>query len=140
MKTAPAAGSFLTPEDCEAAFYRAFRAGDLDAMAAIWEAAPDILCVHPGRAPLAGRGPVMDSWRDILGATGGVQVRFDCHGRAQSDGLAVHTGLELIGASGGDQAVVTVTNVYGLTGDGWKMRLHHAAPVHRNARRRGPVH
>lgn len=109
-------------------------------MAAIWEAASDILCVHPGRAPLAGREAVMQSWRDILGGTGGVQVRFDCHGRAQSDGLAVHTGLELIGERDADRAMVTVTNVYGLTGDGWKLRLHHAAPVHHNALRRGPVH
>jgi ketosteroid isomerase-like protein len=137
----PARGTpFATAADCEAAFYRAFRRGDLEAMAEIWDASEDVICVHPAALPLSGRNAVMQSWQDILGTSGGVQVRFDCRNRADSDGLAVHAGIEIIGPGDRDPALVTVTNVYALTSAGWKMRGHHAAPVHRAASPRGAVH
>ncbi len=134
------AGPYQTPDACEAAFYDAFRTGDLETMEAVWGPAGKIACVHPGRPPLAGRRAVMQSWADILGATGGVRVRFDCHDRVQAGRLAVHTGLEIIGGTEGDPAVVSVTNVYELTDAGWKMRLHHAGPVHDNRTRNRPLH
>jgi ketosteroid isomerase-like protein len=109
-------------------------------MEAVWGPAGRILCVHPGRPPLAGRRAVMQSWADILGATGGVRIRFECHDRVQAGSLAVHTGLEIIGDPDEDPSLVAVTNVYELTETGWKMRLHHAGPIHGSTVRSGPLH
>ena len=131
---------FASPEECESAFYDAFRQGDLVAMQRIWGADAEIVCIHPARPPLAGRRAVMQSWQDILTATGGVEVRFDCQSRVRADSLAVHMGIEIIGTRDAAPAMVTVTNIYGLTEHGWTMRAHHAAPIHRGAGPRGPVH
>ena len=142
VDTVTAPSRFATPEDCERAFYEAFREGDLDGMEAVWDADTEaaVVCVHPARAPLSGRRAVMQSWSDILTATGGVHVQFDCHSRVQAGGLAVHMGLEVVGASDDNRSLVTVTNVYGLTGSGWKLHAHHAAPIHQGSGPRGPLH
>lgn len=140
MKPAVIVKEFQSPEECEAAFYEAFRAGDLVAMQRIWGAGAEIVCIHPARPPLAGRRAVMQSWEDILGATGGVEVRFDCQNRASADRLAVHIGVETIGTRDSAPALVTVTNIYGLTEQGWKLRAHHAGPIRRGASAPGPVH
>jgi ketosteroid isomerase-like protein len=131
---------FASPEECETAFYDAFRQGDLAAMQRIWGSHAEVVCIHPARPPLAGRRAVMQSWEDILATTGGVEVRFDCQSRVRADSLAVHMGIEIIGTRDSAPAMVTVTNIYGLTEHGWTMRAHHAAPIHRGAGPRGPVH
>ena len=136
----PGQPRYSTPDECESAFYGAFRLGDLDLMDSVWGAKGRILCIHPGRPPLAGRRAVMRSWTEILSATGGVHIRFDCHDRVQAGSLAVHMGLEIVGDENDDQALVTVTNIYELSADGWRMRAHHAAPVHQGAARSGPLH
>lgn len=132
---------YSTPDECEAAFYAAFRSGSLAAMQDAWSGRGEVMCIHPGRPPLSGHRAVMQSWAEILGSTGGVSVRFECHDRIHAGGVAVHTGLEVIGAEAGEPALVTVTNVYELTPAGWRMRLHHAAPVHRGTTGAGaPLH
>jgi len=133
-------GSFASPDACEAAFYEAFRGGDLASMQHIWGLDGEVTCIHPGRPPLAGRRAVLQSWEDILGATGGVEVRFDCQSRVHAEDLAVHIGIEFIGTPERDPALVTVTNIYTLTEQGWKLRAHHGGPIHRGASARGPVH
>lgn len=140
MKPAQTIENFQSPDECEAAFYEAFREGDLVAMQRIWGAGAEIVCIHPARPPLAGRRAVMQSWEDILGATGGVEVCFDCQNRTLADRLAVHIGVETIGTRDNSPALVTVTNIYGLTDQGWKLCAHHAGPIHRGASARGPVH
>lgn len=133
MKAPAKPGHFGTPEECEAAFYEAFRAGDLAAMQRAWSAGPECVCIHPARPPLAGRDAVLKSWESILVNSGGVEVRFECHSRARADRLAVHIGIEFIGPQDKPPALVTVTNIYGLTEQGWKLRVHHAGPIHRDA-------
>jgi len=128
---------FATPDDCEAAFYAAFRKGDAEAMDAVWAADAELMCIHPAQAPIIGRVEVMQSWRQILGNSGGVEVGFDCKQRLRGGPLAAHIGIEVIGAPGNEPALVTVTNVYALTPGGWKMRSHHAGPIHRGVGRSG---
>ena len=130
---------FGSPEECEAAFYDAFRAGDHVAMQYIWSSGADCVCVHPARPPLTGASAVLQSWETILGS-GGVHVRFECQGRVRAERLAVHTGIEIIGPQDEPPALVTVTHIYELTEQGWKLRVHHAGPVHRDAAPRGAVH
>src|SRR5579883_2287878 len=48
------------------AFYAAFNARDMDAMASIWAARAPVACIHPGWNVLIGRDAVLDSWRGIL--------------------------------------------------------------------------
>lgn len=140
MTSSPAPGLFSTPEECEAAFYEAFRGGDLVAMQHVWSEGEECICIHPARPPLAGRNAVLQSWAGILGETGGVEVRFDRQSSAKADRLAVHTGIEIIGTRGEEPALVTVTNIYGFTEQGWKLRAHHAGPIHRDATPRGAMH
>jgi ketosteroid isomerase-like protein len=122
------------------AFYAAFRDGDLAVMEQVWGVDEDVVCIHPGRRPLAGRRAVLESWQVIFGGTGGVKVRFDCQRRMRADDLAVHMGLEVIGGQEGEAVVVTATNVYALTESGWRLCSHHAGPVHRNSPPRGVMH
>jgi ketosteroid isomerase-like protein len=136
----PGPPRYNTPDECESAFYGAFRSGDLELMDSVWVARGRIVCIHPGRPPLAGREAVMRSWTEIFSATGGVHIRFDCHDRVQAGSLAVHLGLEIVGPQTEEPALVTVTNVYELTAGGWRMRVHHTAPIHAGAGRRMPLH
>lgn len=52
--------------DANEAFYRALRAGDLDAMDALWARGRQVSCSHPDGPVIFGRGAVMASWRMIL--------------------------------------------------------------------------
>ncbi|HUF87170.1 MAG TPA: nuclear transport factor 2 family protein [Thermohalobaculum sp.] len=52
--------------DANEAFYRAMRAGDLDAMEALWARGRQVSCTHPDGPAIFGRGAVMASWRMIL--------------------------------------------------------------------------
>ncbi len=52
--------------DANEAFYRAMRAGDLEAMEALWARARQVSCTHPDGPAILGRGAVMASWRLIL--------------------------------------------------------------------------
>jgi ketosteroid isomerase-like protein len=140
VKPTPRPGRFGTAEDCEAAFYAAFRAGDLAAMQRVWGPDAEIVCIHPGRPPLAGRRAVMQSWREIFGSSGGLAVKFDCQRRAAAPSLAVHMGIETITTLNDESGLMAVTNVYGLTEQGWRMLTHHAGPIPRSAGPRAPVH
>lgn len=122
---------FASPDECEAAFYAAFRDGDLGAMKRVWSPEGEIVCIHPARPPLAGHEAVMKTWQEILGNSGGVHVSFDCRSRTHAAELAVHVGIEVISSGENEPAFVSVTNIYGLTAQGWKLRLHHAGPIHR---------
>lgn len=140
MTPPPNPRHFGSPEECEAAFYEAFRAGDLAAMRYIWSSSAECVCIHPARPPLTGASAVLQSWETILGSSGGVDVRFECQSRVRAERLAVHMGIEIIGPKDKPPALVTVTHVYELTEQGWKLRVHHAGPVHRDAAARGAVH
>ena len=46
--------TFSTAQDCEAAFYEALEACDLEAMMEVWAEDEEVVCVHPGGPRLAG--------------------------------------------------------------------------------------
>jgi hypothetical protein len=94
-----------------AAYYRAFSAGDFASMSRIW-ADDDLSCVHPGWMPLVGREPVIESYRAIL--TGPNRVRIACR-----DDTAIVTGdegrvvcIEIVAGS----ALLAATNIYRRVG------------------------
>ena len=107
-----------------AAYYRAFSAGDFAAMSRIW-AEDGVSCVHPGWMPLIGRDSVVDSYRAIL--TGPSRVRI-----AHRDDAAIVTGdegrvlcIEIVEGA----ALLAATNFFRRVGGGWRMVHHQASPI-----------
>ncbi|MCP5142182.1 MAG: nuclear transport factor 2 family protein [Chromatiales bacterium] len=117
-----------TPDAAETAFYAAFEALDLGAMAAVWDA--DAVCVHPGGPLLRGHQAVMQSWTEILGNAEPPRIGFDVLQRTVSGDLAVHLVEERIhpkGKSSTHAAAVIATNTYVRRDGGWKLLAHHAS-------------
>ena len=131
---------FNSAEACQEAFYRAMRDGDSDLMRRAWLQSPETTCIHPGGMPLIGYDAVIKSWITILDGGSGIRVNYEPRSRFAIDRLVIHVGLEGIKVPGDQTVVVSVTNVYELTGEGWKMRLHHGAPVQARAQAARPVH
>ena len=111
-------------EVANAAFYRAFKSGDLTAMARIWSMADGVACLHPGRPPLLGRTAVMESWNAIL-RVGGSPIEFrttaavllGAHG-------GVVSGIEVLGTN-----QLAACNVFRWEDDRWRIVLHQAAGI-----------
>ena len=91
-----------------------------------------IVCIHPGWQPIAGWGPVMNSWERIFKNTfemkftvREIQVIIDA-------GMAVvvtEENLEQRGYDGVIKSQVLATNVYQRAGHEWRLVLHHGSPV-----------
>ena len=128
-----------TAIDAEDEFYRAFAHRDVVAMISLWAADGRAVCVHPGAEAISGHAPIAESWRDILGDDGYFDITHQRLSRLEDGELAVHTGIERIRADD-RSALLTVTNVFRKTGDGWKIFLHHAAPIHNLSTAEGAVH
>ncbi|MBT6277404.1 MAG: SnoaL-like domain-containing protein [Chromatiales bacterium] len=120
----------ISAQAAESIFYTCFENGDLDAMMEIWDATPDIVCVHPMGASLMGVEAVRDSWRQILEGDG--QMKFTTHiiHRFESDNLSVHHLYEEIafGQDFSERSFVIATNIYRRTPQGWRIVAHHGSP------------
>jgi ketosteroid isomerase-like protein len=112
--------------ETNAAFYRAFRERDFEAMDAIWARSNAVACLHPGMDVIVGRDKVMRSWRGILSHENAPRLaesRVEVH--LVGDGAFV-TCLEGVV---GDRPALIATNVFVREGDVWRMVHHHAAPL-----------
>jgi len=122
---------FPTPDDAETAFYEAFERADLPGMMSVWAEANDIVCVHPTGPRLLGFEAVRASWGQIF--AGGSQLRVQTTEVKKFDGqsVAVRSVVEVLSAPGqqGAPQSVLATNVYELGDRGWRMVVHHAAPM-----------
>ncbi len=123
---------FETAQAAEAAFYRAFEHGDLEAMMRVWAEDDAISCIHPMGPQLQGRSAVAQSWKAVFESSG--EMRFhlsECEYTTEA-GLSVHCVHENIRFGDGlaERAVVIATNVYRLTAQGWRLWRHHASPGH----------
>lgn len=124
------------------ALYDAFETGDIDLMGSVWlddESAGQVACVHPGWAPVHGRGAVLRSWSIIMANTAYIQfVLTDVDIRICGDVAVVTCGENMLtgmseessessaGLAGGH---AVTTNVFRRTPSGWRLWLHHASPV-----------
>lgn len=127
-------------DECQAAFYAAMRNGDAEAMRHVWLATAEAVCIHPGSLPLQGFEAVTRSWSSILRNGSGIKVQYEPRSRVGIDRIVIHTGLEVIKTGEDTTVAVTVTNIYELTAEGWKMRLHHGAPVQARPSAPRPLH
>jgi uncharacterized protein (TIGR02246 family) len=114
------------------AFYEAFEAGDLEAMAFLWSHG-EVTCVHPGWAPVAGRKAVMESWEAIFRGTEAITFQLRDVQVYLSGPTAWVILIEEIEAEQRDgekiQAAALTTNVFIQEDESFRMIHHHASPV-----------
>lgn len=120
----------ISPEEAEAAFYKAFERADVVAMMSVWAEDEEIVCVHPGGQRLLGVEAVRESWQQIFAA--GPRMRFSLLNAYSHTSrlLSIRNLYERI-TVGNDlrQHLVLATNVYVLGPSGWRMLMHHASPL-----------
>lgn len=114
-----------------AAFYRAFEAGDPLRMDLLWAGLAGDTCIHPGSEAIVGAMPVQRSWQRLFRAGERLHieltdVRADVLGRVAKVQL-----VENVRAPGDDAlfARVACTNVFVHTPDGWRITLHHGSII-----------
>jgi ketosteroid isomerase-like protein len=118
-----------------AEFYTAFEAADIDRMAALWDEADDVVCVHPGWAAVSGRSRVLRSWSVIMANTPYIQFFLTDVVTRRAVDVAVVTCVEnpltavaeTGGLAGGVQCAAT--NVFRRRGEHWRLWVHHSSPV-----------
>lgn len=104
------------------AFYLAFEGMDYDAMAHLWSAQREIICLHLGWPALIGRDAVLDSWRSILSNPRQGQVSFyNAEAQKLSDDTVAVVCYELAGSN-----VMVATNVFAQEDDSLRMVFHQA--------------
>lgn len=108
--------------EANAEFYRAFRTGDMTAMASLWADDDDILCIHPGHATLAGRGDVLESWFDIL--AGPPEVEAVSPVTLIRGTVGIVACIERIGT-----AHLSATNIFRMDNGEWRMIHHHGSQI-----------
>ncbi len=107
-------------------FYRAFNAGNFDAMSRLWAERAPIACMHPGLPAIVGRTRVMDSWKRILGDS--ADWEMTCRG-ARVHVLGDSAFVTCFEASGDRPAHIAATNVFVLEDGRWRMVHHQAGPL-----------
>ena len=109
-------------------FYAAFEGRNLDAMSAVWEHDPRVVCTHPGWATLRGWGAVAASWFALF--QGPVPIQFiltDVHVAVAGDLAWVSLDENVIGEQLG--STVAALNLFVRAADGWLMVAHHGSAV-----------
>jgi ketosteroid isomerase-like protein len=117
-------------EEANAAFYAAIEIGDLDQLEALWDAADDLVCVHPGAGLLTGRSRVLRSWAAILANVDYIQfVLSDVVVRVSGDTAVVTCTENVLTGDGtalhGGSAIAT--NVFRRRDDRWRLWVHHTS-------------
>ena len=122
------------------AFYAAFEARDIDAMAEVWERTDRATVTHPGWPTLRGWAQVATSWGAIFRHTPYIQFfltdeRIDVHGDTAwvtlAENILQATGPAEEPAQPLHDAAVAAINVFVRTTTGWRMVVHHGSPVGR---------
>ena len=110
------------------AFYRAFEAGDLDAMSEVWAHGEHVVCIHPGWAALRGWAAVSASWFALF--QGGQPMQFiltNLHAQVRGDVGWVTVDENLIAE---DQAgTVAAFNLFERIGGRWQMVAHQGTGI-----------
>lgn len=121
---------FPSPEEAEAAFYKAFQDSNIEAMMTVWSSDEDIICIHPNSPRLQGRALIQESWQQIFASAADVRFEIADAQYIQDALLSIHIVHEYIYPNGDRRRrpPVIATNVYQLTNNGWRMILHHGSP------------
>lgn len=104
-----------------ASFYRAFSAGDAEAMERLWSRESPVSCLHPGWPIVLGRQRVMASWRAILRRPPPVRCREP---RVLPYGhLMLVVCCEII-----ESGMLAASNLFVREDGGWHLVHHQACP------------
>ena len=115
-----------------AAFYSAFEAGDLDAMADVWEHSDRIAVTHPGWPTLRGWPSVAGSWDAIFRNTPYIQfVLTDARVDVEGDSAWVSVTENILQGDDLHDSSVAALNLFVRRPQGWRLVLHHGSPVGR---------
>ena len=108
-------------------FYAAFTAGDFERMEKVWDDKDAYMtCIHPTQAPLYGRDDVMESWKQILGQGGGMEIKADNVRCVLLGTSAIITCFERVNGA----TPLVATNIFAKNSEGrWRMVLHQAGAV-----------
>ena len=120
-----------SPDEVEAVFYEALRAGSVDRLMSVWADEDEIVCIHPGGQRLRGVGAIRSAFEAMFADGGHLDVKIASIHRVDALASAVHHVLETIDVvtpQGVVQAYVLATNVYHKTAQGWRLVVHHASP------------
>jgi len=124
-----------------AAFYAAFEARDLDAMASVWEHSDRVTVTHPGWPTLRGWARVLGSWDAIFSGTPYIQfVLTDEQVQVVGDAAWVTLDENILQATGSPDgggadteelsgSSVAALNVFSREDGSWRMVAHHGSPV-----------
>lgn len=105
------------------AFYAAFAAADMQAMAETWSDRNPVSVVHPGAPAIFGRDAVLRSWHEILDGS----ARFDIAMADPQVSVIGASGLVVCHETVGRHSLIA-TNLFLREGMQWRMVHHHSAP------------
>jgi SnoaL-like domain len=103
-------------------FYRAFAAGDMAAMDALWSPRGEVTCIHPGWQALVERDAVMQSWQAILASPPAVRC-LGARAFVENDRAYVIC-YETVG-----DGMLVATNIFSCEEGTWRMVHHQAGPT-----------
>jgi ketosteroid isomerase-like protein len=119
-----------------AELYAAIELGDADRIAAMWDDADDVVCVHLGWPAVVGRSRVLRSWAVILANTAYIQfVTTGTDVAITGDVAIVSCEYGVLARSDeadtgfGESARIVASNVFRRRALGWRLWSHHASPV-----------
>ena len=121
--------TYKSPDEAEAAFYKAFEQGDLEAMMAVWMD-DQISCIHPMGTLLSGPQSVRNGWQQLFTDFNSMHFQNETQQQTRSQDLSIHVVIENIYLQGdtSPRPPILATNIYRKTDSGWRMIEHHASP------------
>lgn len=114
------------------AFYRALETHDIGAMDGLWLHEGWVRCVHPGRDAIVGWPGVRRSFEQMFAAARPLHVTPTAIDVLVFGEIGVIACVENITTESEDEMGMTAaqaTNIFRLTGGGWRMMHHHASPA-----------
>jgi ketosteroid isomerase-like protein len=120
---------FATPQDVEAAFYKAIEHADLEEMMQVWAEDEEIVCIHPNGPRLAGYAKVREAWRRIFSSGALLRMQVMPLGFIVNPFTAVHSIAQqvIVKEDPSQQIAVISTNVYSRGASGWRLIVHHSS-------------
>jgi len=112
--------------DANAAFYRAFAARDVAAMAEVWAREAPVACTHPAWTVITGRADVLKSWQGILRNPDAPAIELRDQTVQRHGDVAVVLCREIVQGN-----PVEATNVFVREDGAWRMTHHHASGIAR---------
>lgn len=107
-------------------FYEAFSSQDVEKMERVWSDGDNVRCVHPGLPAITGKGPIMNSWKQLFNGKsfpiGATRVQIEICGK-----MAFVSCIEK--NPEGKGAELEVLNAYRREDGEWRMTLHMASPI-----------